>query len=59
MSPIYRPGWESKTYRQYPREVRAAIAANVDKLFRYFSVYFVAHSMPSQVSIFVGTILIR
>jgi hypothetical protein len=25
----------------------------------YFSVYFVAHSTPSQVSIFVGTILIR
>jgi hypothetical protein len=34
MSPIYRPGWESKTYRKYPRDVRAAIAANVDKLFR-------------------------
>ena len=25
----------------------------------YFSVYFLAHSMPSQVIIFVGTILIR
>jgi len=25
----------------------------------YFSVYFRAHSTPSQVSIFVGTILIR
>jgi hypothetical protein len=34
MAPVYRPGWESKTYRRYPRDVRAAIAANVDKLFQ-------------------------
>jgi hypothetical protein len=34
MSGIYRPGWQSKTYRLYARTVRAGIALEVDRQFR-------------------------
>ena len=34
MSDVYRPGWESQTYRLYSRDVRRAIAAEVDRRFR-------------------------
>jgi hypothetical protein len=34
MGGIYRPGWQSRTYRQYSRTFRASIAAEVDRLFR-------------------------
>ena len=33
MGGIYRPGWESKTYRQYARPFRESIAAEVDRQF--------------------------